>query len=122
MPASLIDLAKSYLNSEVVHKISSELGENPDHVSKAVEAGISSILAGVMKAATSSGADRLVETLKQDPSELSHSGGLDGVLGNLGSLVSGPGLQNLLKYGQMILSLLFGNKLSSIVDLITRSS
>ena len=61
--------------------------------------------------------------LKQEPSELSHLGGLDGAFGNLGSILSGGGAADgLIKYGQTLLSSLFGGKLSSIVDLIARTT
>jgi outer membrane protein OmpA-like peptidoglycan-associated protein len=105
-----------------MHRISSELGENPDHVEKAIGAGIPSILAGLMKMLSSSGASRLSEILKQQPTELSNVGGLDGVLGNLGSLFGGGSLDGLMKYGQTLLNSLFGGQLSSIVDVITKSS
>jgi outer membrane protein OmpA-like peptidoglycan-associated protein len=119
--ANLIDLARGYLTSEVVHRISSVLGESPDRVEKAIDAGIPSILAGLVSTA-SSGVNRLFEMLKHEPSELAHLGGLDGVFGNLGSLLSGGSMDALLKYGQTVLSSLFGGKLNAIVDLITRSS
>jgi len=120
--ANLIDLAKGSLTSEVVHRISGDLGESPDRVEKAIDAGIPSILAGFLNTAASSGANRLFEMLKHEPSELAHLGGLDGVFGNLRSLLSGGSMDNLIKYGQTVLSSLFGGKLNSIVDLITRSS
>jgi outer membrane protein OmpA-like peptidoglycan-associated protein len=119
--ANLIDLAKGYLTTEVVHRISSALGENPERVETAIEAGIPSILAGFLKMA-SSGGNRLFEMLKHEPSELSHLGGLDGAFGNLGSLLSGGSIDSVIKYGQSVLSSLFGGKLNSIVDLIVRSS
>jgi outer membrane protein OmpA-like peptidoglycan-associated protein len=121
MASNLIELARGYLTSEVVRRIGGELGESPDRVEKAIEAGIPSILAGVVKMA-SSGVNRLFEMLKQEPSELAHLGGLDGVFGNLGSLLSGGSMESLIKYGQTVLGALFGGKLGSIVDLITRSS
>jgi hypothetical protein len=119
--ANFIDLAKSYLTTEVVHRISSALGESPERVEKAIEAGIPSILAGFLKMA-SSGGSRLLEMLKHEPSELSHLGGLDGAFGNLGSLLSEGSIDSLIKYGQSVLSSLFGGKLDAIVDLISRSS
>jgi outer membrane protein OmpA-like peptidoglycan-associated protein len=122
MAANLIDLAKSFLSSELVHSISRELGEGPDHVEKAIDAGIPSILAGLLNTVSSSGANRLFDMLKQEPSELSHIGGLDGVAGKLGGLLSGGSLDALLKFGQSVLSALFGGKLNSIVDLISKAS
>ena len=55
MAANLIELAKNYLSSEIMHKISGELGERPEKVEQAAEAGIPSILAGFLNMATSSG-------------------------------------------------------------------
>ena len=90
---------------------------------KAIGAGIPSILAGLLNMASSSGANRLLDMLKQEPTELSHLGGLDGVFGNLGSMLSGGGsADGLMKYGQILLSAIFGGKISSILDLITRSA
>jgi outer membrane protein OmpA-like peptidoglycan-associated protein len=119
--ANLIDLAKGYLTPEVMHRISDALGENAEHVERAIEAGIPTILSGFLNLA-SSGGNRLFEMLKHEPSELSHVGGLDGVFGNLGSLLSGGSVDSLIKYGQTVLSSLFGGKLNAIVDLITRTS
>jgi outer membrane protein OmpA-like peptidoglycan-associated protein len=120
--ANLIELAKGYLTSEVVRRIGDALGESPDRVEKAIEGGIPSILAGFLNLASSSGAPRLLEMLRQEPSELAQHGGLDGVFGNLGSLLSGGSIDGLIKFGQTVLSSLFGGKLNSIVDLIARSS
>jgi OmpA-OmpF porin, OOP family len=120
--ANLIELAKSYLTSEVVRRIGGALGESPDRVEKAVDAGIPSILAGFLNLASSSGANRVLELLRHEPSELAHHGGLDGVFGNLGSLLSEGSIDGLIKYGQTVLSSLFGGKLSSVVDLIARAS
>jgi outer membrane protein OmpA-like peptidoglycan-associated protein len=120
--ANLIDLAKNVLTTEVLQRLGGTLGESPDHVAKAIEGGIPSILAGFLNMATSSGANRLFDMLKTEPPEVAHAGGLDGVLGNLGSLLGGGSMESLLKYGQTILSALFGGKLGSILDVITRSS
>ncbi len=122
MATNLIDLAKSYLSPELIQKIGGELGERPERVEQAVEAGIPSVLAGFMNLASSAGAGRLLEMLKQAPPELAHLGGLDKVLANPASLLSGGSLDAIIKYGQSVLNLLFGGKLSSITDLITRSS
>jgi outer membrane protein OmpA-like peptidoglycan-associated protein len=122
MAENLIDLAKRYMSSEIVHTISRELGESPDHVEKAIDTGIPSILAGLLNTVSSSGANRLFDMLKQEPSELSHIGGLDGVAGKLGSLLSGGSLDALLKFGQSVLNALFGGKLNSVVDLISKTS
>jgi outer membrane protein OmpA-like peptidoglycan-associated protein len=120
--ANLIEIAKSYLTPELVHRIGGELGESPEHVEKAINAGIPSILAGFLNMATKPAANRPLEMLKHEPAELAHLGGLDGIFGNLGSLVGGGSFEKLTAYGRSLLSSLFGGKLESIVDLITKSS
>jgi outer membrane protein OmpA-like peptidoglycan-associated protein len=122
MASSLIDVAKGYLTSEVVNRISGALGESPDRMHRAIDAGIPSILAGFVKNASSSGLGRMFDMLKQDPPELNQTGGLDGILGNLGGLLTGGSAESLIKFGQSALGALFGGKLSSIVDLIARTS
>jgi hypothetical protein len=120
--ANLIEIAKDYLTPEVVRRISGALGESAEHVERAIEAGIPTILSGFLNLASSSGASRLAEMLKHEPAELAQAGGLDGVFGNLGSLLSGGSMDGLIKYGQTVLSSLFGGKLDSVVDLITRTT
>ncbi len=60
--------------------------------------------------------------LKQSPPELAQLGGFDKILANPASLLSGSSLDTLVKYGQTLLNLLFGSKLSSMTDLITKTS
>jgi OmpA-OmpF porin, OOP family len=122
MATNLMDLAKSYLTSEIIHKLSANVGESPQHVEKGIEAGIPSILAGLLNSVSSSNASGLVDMLKQAAPELGSAGGLDGVLGNLGGLLSGGSSATLIKYGQTLLSFLFGGKLNSIIDVITKTS
>src|SRR5262245_37567826 len=104
MAANLIELAKNYLSSEIMNRISGEIGERPERVEQAVEAGIPSILAGFLNIVTSSGGNRLADMLKQTPSELSHLGGLDKVLSNPGALFSGGAIESVIKYGQTLLN------------------
>jgi outer membrane protein OmpA-like peptidoglycan-associated protein len=123
MSVNLIELAKSYLTPEVVHKMGGALGESPEHVEKAVGTGLPAILAGFLKMASSpSGAVHLTDLMKQDSPALKQLGGLDGTLSNLGGLLDGGSLATLASYGQTILSALFGGKLSSVLDLITKAS
>jgi OmpA-OmpF porin, OOP family len=122
MSTNLIDLAKSYLSPKLIQTIGDELGEHPERMEQAAQAGIPSILAGFMNLASSTGANRLLDMLKQAPPELAQLGGFDKVLANPASLLSGSSLDTLIKYGQTLLNLLFGSKLSSMTDLITKTS
>src|SRR5262245_4268695 len=123
MAVNLIEQAKSYLTSEVVDRVAGLLGESPDRTEKAVEAGIPALLAGLVNtAATPAGAGRLFDMLKQEPHEVAHVGGLDSILGNLGGLLSGGSLSSLTQYGMTVLKALFGGKLDSVLDVITKVS
>src|SRR5262245_9240759 len=122
MAVSLIDLAKNYLTSEVLHKMGGELGETPDQVEKAVEAGIPTLLAGLLKMVSTSGANHLIDMLKQEPPDLGRTGGLDDIFGNLGGLLSSGSIGPLIKYGKDLLSHLFAGKLDAILELITKAS
>src|SRR5262245_56171573 len=117
MAVNLIELAKDYLTPDVVNTLSGTLGESSERTEKAVEAGLPEVLAGFLKtAANPAGAGRLFDMLKQEPPELSQMGGLDGSLGNLGGLLSGASLGNLIKVAQPLLRMIFGGNLSSILD------
>jgi outer membrane protein OmpA-like peptidoglycan-associated protein len=120
---NLIELAKSYLSTEVLNQLGGALGESPERLEKAASAGLPAILAGMLKkASTPSGAGSLSDMMKHDAPGLKDLGGLDGVLGNLGSFLGGGSLDVIVKQGQTILNALFGGNLSSVIDVITRAS
>ena len=75
MATNLLDLAKGYLTSEVMHKLGVDLGESPQQLDKAIEAGIPSILAGLLNSVSSPSASGLVDMLKQGAPELGPAGG-----------------------------------------------
>jgi outer membrane protein OmpA-like peptidoglycan-associated protein/uncharacterized membrane protein YeaQ/YmgE (transglycosylase-associated protein family) len=112
---NLTEVAKNALTSDVLHKLSSAVGENQGNTRKALEAMIPTILAGAAsQASTSSGATRLFEMAKE-----SVEGGTD-LAGNLVSHLSGAGIENMARSGQGILTALFGDKLSSLLNWLAR--
>ncbi len=114
---NLVDLLKNQLTSEVIEKASGFLGENTANTSSALSGIIPTLLSGVIgKGSNMSGASSLLNML--------NSGGHDGgILNNLGGLFAGGNTSNnLIQSGGGILSSLFGNKVGSIVDMITSFS
>ncbi len=123
MAVNLVEMARGLLTSEVVRSIASHLGESPESVEKAVEGGIPAILAGFLHTVSSTeGASRLGDLLQHEPTELAGTGGLDGLLNNLGGILGGASAEQLVKYGSVVLNAVFGNKLSQIVAVIQKSS
>jgi OOP family OmpA-OmpF porin len=120
--ANLVEAAKAVLTSDVVRTLAANLGDNPEHLEAAFAAGIPAILAGLLQKVSSGGGGELVAMLQHDPPELKDLGGLDGVLGNLGGLLSGESAERLIAYGHALVDGLFGGKLHSVADAIARST
>lgn len=116
MAIDLLSLAKGYLTSEVVGKVSSYLGETPTNTGIALDGAIPAILAGVLRAgSTESGASALLRTIQA---------GYDGsLLNNLPSVLGGgAATQNLVNSGSGLLSTIFGRNLGSIVGILAGNS
>jgi outer membrane protein OmpA-like peptidoglycan-associated protein/uncharacterized membrane protein YeaQ/YmgE (transglycosylase-associated protein family) len=112
---NLAEVAKNAVTPEVLHKLSSTLGESPGHIRKAVEAMIPTILAGAAsEASTSSGATRLFEMAKE-----SGAGNTD-LVSHLADHVTGAGAEHLGRTGESILHALFGDRLSSLLSWFVR--
>lgn len=115
MATNLLDNIESYLTPGVLQKISSILGESPASTQKAMEGALPTLLAGLTNFSSSGdGATQLANLLSQ--------GNYSNLLNDLPSLLSGGNAtQNLMNSGREILSLLFGGKLSAIIDLIANA-
>jgi outer membrane protein OmpA-like peptidoglycan-associated protein/uncharacterized membrane protein YeaQ/YmgE (transglycosylase-associated protein family) len=112
---NLTEVTQHALTSDVVHKLSSAVGESQSNTRKALEAMIPTILAGAAsQASTSSGAARLFDMAKQ-----SAEGGTD-LVSNLASHLSGAGIESMGRTGQGILNALFGDKLNSLLSWLGR--
>ncbi len=122
MAVNLVEAAKALLTSDVVRTLATNLGDNPEHLEAGVAAGLPALLAGLLQKASSGGAGELVDMLRHEPDELKDLGGLDGVLGNLGGLLSGESAEHLVSYGHAVVDALFGSKLHSVVDAIAKAA
>src|SRR5262249_39195325 len=108
---NLTEAVTNAVTPDVVHKLSSAVGESPTNTRKALEAIIPTILAGVAnQASTSSGASRLFDMAKE-----SVEGG-GNVINNLASHLSGSGMDNIERTGGGILSAIFGDKLTGLLN------
>jgi OmpA-OmpF porin, OOP family len=113
MSASLIDLLKGYVTPDLISQASSVLGESEGGVSKAVSAAIPTLLTGLVHKSTDSNAMGSVMNL------ITESGSGGSILSNLPSLLSGSSDSGI---GGKLLGSLFGDKVSSITNMISGAS
>ncbi len=114
MSASLIDLLKGYITPDLISQASSALGEPEGGVSKAVSAAIPTLLTGLVNKSSDSSAMGSVMNL------ITESGAGGGsILSSLPSLLSGSSDSGI---GGKLLGSLFGDKVSSITNMISGAS
>lgn len=106
-----MDLVKGAMSNDLMGKVSSLLGESPEKTTAAMGAAVPSVLAGLIdKASTPDGARALDQAVGQTD---------DGVLGNLGNLLTGGGASNFLSGGgNMLGSLLGGNMMGGLTSVL----
>ena len=116
MAPSLLGAIKTQLTPDMVHHLSSVLGESPGNTQKAVDEVLPTLLAGVMHFSSSgSGATQLVDLITH--------GDYGKVLNNLSGLLNeGNTAEKMMSSGRNILSLVFAGKLAAVNELITTSS
>jgi outer membrane protein OmpA-like peptidoglycan-associated protein len=114
MSTNLLDSLTGAFNNDLIRNAASSLGENEESISKAVSAGIPSMLSGIMSTAGSDGGSNLLALSKQAANS--------GILDNLGGLFNGGGSGNSLSSGAGLLSSLFGNKVGGLTTLISSFS
>lgn len=113
MAINLLELVQSQLSGPILQKISGLVGESEAATKSAVGVAVPSLLAGMMKqASTPSGANALASTLDSVDT---------GILGNLGSALSGGG-GKLMETGSGLVKNLFGGSLGSVTDVISKAS
>src|SRR5262245_27665699 len=112
--ASILDSVRSVLTPDIVRSTSSLIGETPAATQEALRSAVPSVLAGVLgQVSTPTGAEHLRSTIA--------SGGYGGsLLDSLGSILGGGGgaIDSILSGGNRMMSALFGDKSSSIVDAV----
>jgi hypothetical protein len=102
---NLIDMVKGQLTEAVVQKLGSAVGLGGEQTSKALEAIVPAQFDALLKAgANPTGAQGLIDMASKFTN-----------LGNLGDLLGkSDGPQSLLKMGESVLPMLFGNRLGSV--------
>lgn len=111
MAMDLLDLVTKGLGSDFASKVSGLLGESGQGTQSALESGLPLLLSGLARKAGSP--DGAADVLNL----LNNFGASDSQLSNIGGLLSGGGLGNLVSSGGSILSALFGaNNTGSIFN------
>ena len=117
MSANLFDMFKDAVGGTLVNKASAMLGESEATTSSALGAILPALMGSMVnKGASESGATGILDFLK--------GGNFDGgLLNNVGDVLSGGDeTKGLLASGAGILKFLVGDKLGSLVDLVSGSS
>lgn len=114
MAVNLLDLFKNQVGDQLVKQAGSLLNENPSNVQKALDGILPTVLGSVaQKGSSQSGAEALMKALNQ--------GNFDGgLLDNIGGLLGGRGLDDVLSQGGDLLGMLLGGerKQGGVIDMI----
>ena len=114
---NLIEMIQGQLGSAVMKQASSFLGESESNTTKAMGAALPAVLGSlIQKGSSQSGASTIMDMLS--------GGNHDGsIFNNIGSLLGGgSNTSSMINTGSSLLKSLMGNKLGSVVDLISSFS
>lgn len=110
---NLLDMAKSYFNTELVNQAGSSLGESEGGISKALSAIIPSVIGGLADKASSTEGANAVAKMATEQNE-------SGILNSIGSFLHHDSNSDLLSKSSGIISSLFGggqsNMLTSLIS------
>ena len=110
---NIVDVIKSQLSGEVLAKLSSLVGESEDKTKAAVGAAVPGLLSVLASLATSGGADKLINALKQVDT---------GSGGGFGDVLSGQAGQVAEKGGSLLNILLGSSALPAIISILSKFS
>jgi outer membrane protein OmpA-like peptidoglycan-associated protein len=114
MAINLLEMIGTYVTPDVVQRLSALMGESPVATEKGLQATVSTILSGLISNTSSiPGSSRILSLL------LSQGGRDANTAETISSVLSSGSAQNLSESGQRILRGIFGDKLSSLVQLIS---
>jgi Bacterial protein of unknown function (DUF937) len=110
---NIVDVIKSQLGSEILSKLSSVIGESEDKTKTAVTAAVPGLLSMLAQlASSSSGADKVINALKQVDT---------GPSGGLGDILSGGNTAPAVEKGGSLLNILLGaSALPGILSLLSK--
>jgi hypothetical protein len=110
MATDLLDSVNGVFNIDLIRKAASTLGESEEGISKALAAGVPSLLSGIINTAGFDGGNNLLNLSKQ-------SAATD-ILDNPSALFGGPNSSELMARGGSMLSGLFGSKSGGLSSLV----
>lgn len=117
MAINLMDVIGGYMGSSLMEQAAQFLGEDSSKAQSAVKSAIPSVLGGLMqKVSSGDGASAIFSLLNQSQNDGSVLNGLGDLFGNRSAM------DNHLGIGSTLLNTIFGNKLTGILDLVTKSS
>ena len=101
MSFNIMDMVKDHIGDQVTSQIGNLLGDQGSHASAGISAAVPALLQGVTARATApGGAESLFNAVKDQD---------DGLLDNMGSMLSGTSASKLMESGSGMLSGLMGN-------------
>jgi outer membrane protein OmpA-like peptidoglycan-associated protein len=114
MTMNLLEMIGSYVTPDVVQKLSALVGERPASTEKGLQAAVPTILGGLISNTSSaSGSSWILNLL------LSQPGRDEDIAKTISSVLSIGSAQKVSESGQGVLSGIFGDTLSSVVQLIS---
>jgi len=108
---NIVDVIKSQLSGEVLAKLGSLVGESEDKTKAAIGAAVPGLLSVLASLATSGGADKLINALKQVDT---------GSPGGFGDVLSGQAGQVAEKGGSLLNILLGSSALPAIISILSK--
>jgi len=114
MSINLLDLVKDQMSSGVINHLSGLVGESTEKTGSALDSIFPTLLGGLVKKSEGSGGASAIFNALKD-----HDGGmLDDIVGAF----SGGKKDSMLSMGSGIMDMIFGNKVSGIMDLVTKAT
>jgi len=113
---SIVDAVKGYLTPDIMQKLSSLTGESPGNTQRAMDSIIPTLLSGAANFAESPGGDnQLMKLISQQAADGNMLNNLSDKLGG------GNATESLMRSGRDIVTALFGNKVSSVIETVASS-
>ena len=131
MSLNLLDLAKSYLNDDIISEVSNQLGETTQATRTALDGALPTVLSGLVQRASEPGGTSSVMDLMAQMMTPNRAAGeviapVEGEvinhLGNLAGNGTGGSMSNLLAMGSDVVSSLFGEKAGTITGALASYS
>jgi outer membrane protein OmpA-like peptidoglycan-associated protein len=114
-PGSLVESLQGYLTPSVIHGASALVGESESSTRQTMNGAVAGVLSGITNMVSSrEGTDNLASMVRE--------GGFSSVVDNMGSFLSGSSATSMLSSGHQLLNKIFGGNVSSVADVVGKSS